>query len=64
MVDTHHSLIKSLSKIMSKNLYLLYMDEEVKRAFTPGPMVSIRSSKKLSSYLVRANCTLQSGWVF
>ena len=30
------------------------MDEEVKRVFTPGPMVSFRSSRKLSSYLVRA----------
>ena len=30
------------------------MDEEVKRVFTPGPMVLFRSSRKLSSYLVRA----------
>ena len=28
---------QSLSKIVSKNLYLLYMDKEVKRVFTPGP---------------------------
>ena len=30
------------------------MDEEAKRVFTPGPMVSFRSSRKLSSYLLRA----------
>ena len=30
------------------------MDEEVKRVFTAGPMISFRSSRKLSSYLVRA----------
>ena len=51
---TYNPLLKSLSKIISKNLYLLHMDEGVKRVFTPGPMVSFRSSRKLSSYLVRA----------
>ena len=30
------------------------MDEEVTREFTRGPMVSFRSSRKLSSYFVRA----------
>ena len=30
------------------------MDEEIKRAFTPGPMISFRSSRKLSSYFARA----------
>ena len=30
------------------------MNEEVKTAFTPGPMISFRNAKKLSSYLVRA----------
>ena len=54
MVATYHPLLKSLSKIISKNLHLLYMDDEVKRVFTPGPMISFRSSRKLSSYLVRA----------
>ena len=29
------------------------MDQEVKRAFTPQPMVSYGSARKLSSYLVR-----------
>ena len=30
------------------------MDHEVKSVFTPGPMISFRSARKLSSYLVRA----------
>ena len=54
LVATYHPLLKSLSKIISKNLHLLYMDDEVKRVFTPGPMISFRSSRKLRSYLVRA----------
>ena len=38
LVVTYHPLLKSLSKIISKNLYLLFLDEEVKRVFTPGPI--------------------------
>ena len=30
------------------------MDQEVKRTFTPQPMVSYRRVRKLSGYLVRA----------
>ena len=30
------------------------MDEEVKKVFYPGPMVSFESARKVSSYLVRA----------
>ena len=30
------------------------MDNEVKRVFTPKPMISFRSARKRSSYLVRA----------
>ena len=34
------------------DLYLLYMNEEVKIAFTTEPMISYRGSRKISSYLV------------
>lgn len=44
---------KSISKILSKSLYLLNIDEELNRIFTPGLMVSLGSSRKLSSYLLR-----------
>ena len=54
LVITFHPLLKSLSKIISKNLYLLYMDEKVMRVFTPGLMVLFRFSGKLISYLVTA----------
>ena len=30
------------------------MNEEFKNVFTPGPIVSYRSARKISSYLVRA----------
>ena len=30
------------------------MNEEVKKAFRPKPMISYRSSRKISSYLIRA----------
>ena len=53
LVLTYHSQLKSTGKIIY-NLYLLYMNEELKHLFTPGPMVSFRSSRKISSYLVRA----------
>ena len=30
------------------------MDQEIKKVFTPKPMVSFGSARKLSNYLVRA----------
>ena len=53
-VVTFHPRLKILQKIIDKNLYLLYMNKEVKKAFTSEPMISYRSSRKISSYLVRA----------
>ena len=32
----------------------MYIDEEGKKVFFPAPIVSFKSSRKLSSYLVRA----------
>ena len=53
-VVTYHPLLKQFEGILRRNLYLLNMNAEVKQTFTPVPMVSDRSSRKLSSYLVRA----------
>ena len=53
LVKTYHPLLKSLSSIVN-NIYLLHMDQEVKGTFTPQPMVSHWSARKLSSYLIRA----------
>ena len=53
-VMTYHPKLKSMKKVILKYLDLLYMDNEVKRVFTPKPIVSFRIARKLSSYLVRA----------
>ena len=54
LVVTYHPLLKSFSGIIDKNLSILHMDKEVKKVFTPRPIVSFRSACKLNSYLVRA----------
>ena len=46
--------LKSMNKVILKYLDLFYMDNEEERVFTPEPMISFRSARKLSSYLVRA----------
>ena len=53
-VVTFHPKLKVLQNIINKHLYLLHMNDEVKSVFTPKPMVSFWSSRKISSYLVRA----------
>ena len=53
-VLSYHPLFKSMGKIVNKILYLLYKNNEVKKVFTPKPMVSFCSARKMSSYLVRA----------
>ena len=53
-VVTFHPKLKVLQNIINKHLYLLYMNYEVKKVFTSKPMVSFKSSRKISSYLVRA----------
>ena len=53
-VVTYHPRLKALSKRLHENLNILYMNDEVKDTFTPRPVVSFRTSQKLSSSLVRA----------
>ena len=53
-VVTFHPILNSLSKIIRDNMYLFNMNEEVRKTFSPGPMVSFRIARKLSSYLVWA----------
>ena len=57
-VVTYHPLLKQLEGILRWNKYLLNMNAEVTQMFTPIPMVSCRSSGKLSNYLVRAKIYL------
>ena len=51
-IITYHPLLNSLYGIIGKNLYLPNMDQKVKEVFSSQPMVSFRSARKLSSYLV------------
>ena len=50
------TLFKSMSKIINKHRYWLYMNNKVKKVFTAQPLISFCSAKKkkISSYLVRA----------
>ena len=50
-----HPKLQIVQKITNKSLYLLYMNKEVKNAFTPEPSISYRSFPKPSSYLGRVN---------
>ena len=52
-VMSYHPKFKSI-KFILKYLDLSYMGKEVKRVFTPKPMISFRSARRLSSYLVWA----------
>ena len=49
----YHPKPKSLNKILIKNLHL-YMDKELKKVFTPKPVILLHSARKLSNYLVGA----------
>ena len=50
----YHPMINNSKKVTRDNKYLLNMNEEFRKTFSPGSMVSFRSARKLSSYLVRA----------
>ena len=47
-------LLKTIGKIIHDDFYLLHMNKELRHPFTPGLMVSFRSSRIISSYLVKA----------
>ena len=49
LVVTYHPLLKSFGNIIKKHLTILYMNEEVKNVFNPGPMISFRGARKLNS---------------
>ena len=53
-VVTYHAFLKSFPSLINKHLNILYLDKNAKEVFMPGPMVTFRSRRKLSSYLVRA----------
>lgn len=52
-LHTHPSL-NYLSRIIKNKLNILYMSPEAEATFSPRPMVSFTSARKLSRYSVRA----------
>ena len=42
LVITYHPLFKTFGSIIRKHLNILYMNEEVKKVFSPCPMISFR----------------------
>ena len=53
-VVTYHPILKNIGNIIRKNSDLLFMNEKAKKVFTPGPMISFCSARKLISHLVRS----------
>ena len=49
----YHPQLKNRGRIINQN-YLLNMNEKTKKMFLPRPVVSFRSPRKISSYIVRA----------
>ena len=58
IVTTYHSRLKDLSSLIKRNLQYLYVDQEIKKVFTPAPFVSCRSARNLKSFLVRSKFNL------
>ena len=52
-VVTYHPSLKSFQSLINHHLNILYLDENSKEVFMPGPMVTFRSTRKPSTYLVR-----------
>ena len=51
---TYHQKFRAVGQFMKKLQHLLYQDQTVKSVFIPPPMISYRSARKISSYLVQA----------
>ena len=53
LVITYNPLFKGFIKAIYKHCHRLYVNNEVKKTSTLGPMVSFWGARKLSSYLMR-----------
>ena len=53
-VVTYHPSLNCPSRLIKDNLNMLYMCNEAKAVFLTRPMVSFRSTHRISSYLVKA----------
>ena len=50
-VVTHHPKFKKLRKLIKDLLPFLYSGKEVQKVFSPPPMVSYRSARKIKHYI-------------
>ena len=53
-VTTYHPKVKELGKLIRDLLPFLYSDGEFQKVFSPPPIVSYRSGKKIKGYIVRS----------
>ena len=53
-VITYHLSLKDIGRIINQNLYILYLNEDVKSVFTPAPMISFRSAQ-LAQFNIKGN---------
>ena len=53
-VTTYHPKVKELGKMIRDLLPFLYSDGEVQKVFSPPPIVSYRSARKVKDYIVRS----------
>ena len=52
LVVTYHPLLHKITCLIYSNLYLLCMNQETKNVYTQVTIMSFRSARKISSYLV------------
>ena len=57
-VTTYHPEVKELRKMMRDLLPFAYSDGEVQKVFSPPPIVSYRSARKIKDYIVRSKLCL------
>ena len=53
-VATYHPKVKPLGRLIKDLLPFLYSDDEVEKVFSPPPIASYRSAKKIKDYIVRS----------
>ena len=56
-VITNHSLLKNFATVIRKHLYILHLNEKVRKPFTPGPMVFSEGQENWETLLLGLNCT-------
>ena len=55
---TYLPSLKNIRRTINQNIYIVYMNENLKSAFTLAPIVSFRSARKLISYFSQGKTLL------